>query len=552
MTLMVLKRIFIFLIFFFVFTFFPKFVNAKEVPQVIFINQVRGEECCSIGTLENLQLQVEKFKVKKIPSFFAIRYDALTDQKYLDYLKEESESNKDIIKIGLLVEITPNLAGDSGVKYNGTLDRWFEAQTVFTIGYEKEDRKKLIDHLFKTFKSKFGYYPIITSAWIMDTYSLNYIHEKYGVTSHQITREQWGVDSYTLYGGSPHYPYPASINWSFIPDFKQNNPLLILRQTVTDPLYNYGETKKHFTSQPNDYLNSGLDFEYFKKLIDQALFEQKTTGFALLGLENANDIKYQKEYLRQIDYIAKLGDRVSFPDLNELLKYWSKQKTTYYQGKDLINGSDNQAEFRTTSNFRERTRIIKGKMIVTDYRYYHRDLTDPYNNYVAKKQGYWIVPYSVDFSNVYNKSETIFPETRNDLNIKSPVVLSRMGEQKKFNPISFNKTRFEKYPYYLPEPIERKIDNKKSKIKVTIEKTISIEFLAKDIYGYPVDIYYPIEVKTDPEIKDIVHLPDGAKHEFFLQNNKPNLQKISLVSNKKIVKRVILFPKLLPFIKIIW
>lgn len=552
MTLMAFKKNLITL-FFLTFLFvFPIKSFAKETPQVVFVNQVRGEGCCSPGTLENLQLQVEKFKIKKMPSFFTIRYDALTDQKYLDYLKKESESNKDIIKIGLLVEITPNLASDSGVKYNGTIERWFEAQSVFTIGYEKEDRRKIIDHLFKTFRDKLGYYPTITSAWMIDTYSLNYIHGKYGVIAHQITREQWGVDSYTLYGGPPHYPYPASTNWSFIPDFEQKNPLLILRQTVTDPLYNYGETKKHFTSQPNDYLNSGLDFEYFKKLINQALFEQKTTGFALLGLENANDLKYQEEYLKQIDYIANLGDRVVFPDLTKLLNYWSNQKTTHYQGKDLINGSDNRAEFETTPDFRKRIRAVEDKTYITDYRYYHRDLSDPYNDYVAKKQGYWIVPYSVDFSHVYNESETIFPETRNDLDIKPSVVLSKWREAIKFNLIDFNKERFEKYPYYLPEPIEREIDRKKSQTKVSLGKTINIEFFTKDVYGYPVDIYYPIEIETDPEIEDIVHQPDGAKHEFFLQNNKPNFQKITLISNKKVIKTIFLFPKFFPFLKLTW
>lgn len=541
---MVYKRIIVTLIFLFV---FPLVVYGKEKPQAVFINQIRGEECCSEGSLENLQLQIEKFKEKNIPSFFAIRYDVLINDKYVDYFKDELKDNKKIINIGLLIEITPQLALDSGVKYNGTVERWFEAQNVYTIGYEKDDRKKIIDKLFKTFKDKFGFFPKITSAWMIDTDSLNYIHEKYKVVAHQITREQWGVDSYTLYGGPPHYPYPASVNWAFIPDFNQKNPLLILRQTVTDPLLNYGETKKHYTSQPNDYLNSGLDFEYFKKLIDQALFNQKTTGFILLGLENANDLIYQKEYLKQIDYISGLEDRVVFPNPKQLTDYWSKQQITYYQGKDLINGSNNQAEFKTTPEFRERTRISNGKTYITDYRYYNSDLIDPYNDYIAKKQGFWIVPYQLDSSRI-NNPESIFTDVKNDLHINKQPYFKVM----QFNADKFNKSRFDKYPDYIPEAIEREIDRKKSQINISVGNLINIEFFAKDIYGYPVSISSPIEVITEPKVREVIYLPDGAKHEFIIKHNKSNFQKISLLSNKKIIKTVYLFPKLLPFIKLAW
>lgn len=541
---MVYKKILIFLVFLFI---FPINSFAKEKPQVVFINQIRGEECCSIGSLENLQKQVEVFEKYRIPSFFTLRYDALTNQDYVNYLKQEIDRYPNVIKLGLLIEITPQLAHNSGVQYRSTVDRWFEAQNVFTIGYQKEDRKKIIDHLLKTFKNKFGHYPVLTSAWMIDSETLNYLHQNYGVIAHQITREQWGIDSYTLYGGPPHYPYPASKNWSFIPDFKEKNPLLIVRQTVTDPLYNYGEVNKSYTSQPNDYLNAGLDFQYFKDLIDQALFEQKTTGFALLGLENANEEKYQDEYIKQINYINQLKDRINFPNLRLLSDFWSKQKTTYYQGRDLVNKTNNQAEFVTTPDYRERRRYSNGKTYITDYRYFHSDLIDPYSDYVAKKHGYWIVPYAFDFSHVY-KPESIFPETKNDL------IIDKQTKFKinKINPKKFNKTRLKNYPYFLPEAIERDIDRRKSQVKVKTGKTIDIELYARDEYGHPVNISHPTEVKTDPLIEEFDYFPDSAKHVFIFPNNYSDFQEIILVSNKKIIKKIWLFPRLLPFLKIIW
>jgi hypothetical protein len=50
-----------------------------------------------------------------------------------------------------------------------------------------------------------------------------------------------GVDSYTLYGGPVHYPYYPSQNWALVPAAQNNeNMPIIVRQTITDPVYNYG------------------------------------------------------------------------------------------------------------------------------------------------------------------------------------------------------------------------------------------------------------------------------------------------------------------------
>lgn len=538
-----IKKIFLILLFF---CFLTSTVFAKDTPQVLFINQVRGEECCAKGTFDNLKSQTEKFITEKIPGYFALRYDVLTDEKYVEYLKQLIIKYPALINLGLMIEITPQLAKDSRVTYHNPESQWFEGQNIFTIGYQVNDRKKLIDQLFSIFKNKFGHYPNFTSAWMIDTDSLNYIHEKYEVIVHQITREQWGTDSYSLYGGPPHYPYPASTNWLFIPDFQQKNPVLILRQTVIDPLYNYGETKKTYTSQPNDYIFSGLDFIYFKKLINQALFEQKTTGFALLGLETSMDEKFQQEYFRQIEYIAQLKKKVSYPDLKELNNYWKQQTDTFYQGKDLINNTKNTAEFETTANFRKRIRTIEDKTYVTDYRYFDQKMTDPYNGYIAKKMGYWVVPFALDYSHIYNKNN-IFPETINDIKIeKQPDY-----KIEKFDAIKFNQNRMMNYPYFLPEPIEREINRQKSQVKIVVEKDIKIELSAKDKFGWPVTISSPVEININPQQKEIKYKKDLANHTFTIPNNKLLFLKISLSANKKTIKNIYLFPRFLLFLKII-
>jgi len=532
---------------FFLFLVICNPVVAGEKSQVLFINQVRGEECCAEGSLKNLENQINAFKKARIPAYFAFRYDALIDDRYMNGFQKMRTGNESYINAALLIEITPKLAKDAGVVYRGSSNRWFEAQNVYTIGYKKDDRQKIIDKLFFTFKKNFGVYPQITSSWIIDTDSLNYIRKKFGTIAHQITREQWGTDSYTLYGGPPHYPYPASRSWAFIPDFKEKDPLLMLRQTVDDPLYNYGETKKAYTSQPNDYLNAGLDFEYFKKLVDQALFEQKTTGFALLGLENSYEDIYQEEYLRQINYVSSLKDRITFPSPKALKNFWRRQTTTYYHGKDLIAGSANEVEYEVTGDHRMRSRKYGGKKYITDYRYYDSRLTDLYNDYMAKKSGYWVTPYDRDYSREYEIENSIFPELRNDLSI---VILPKLVLGK-FNAKKFNATRPSQYPYYFPEPIEREISPKKSQLKIEIKRNdIAVDFLARDEFGYPVNIAAPLTIFTDPRIDNISYQPDSARHIYTIARGEKDYLLIKILSDKKTIKTIYLFPRLLPFLKI--
>ncbi len=390
-----MKKIIILAIFFF-FILFPFSILAKEnLPQVLFINQVRGGECCAKGTLNNLKLQINTFTKFNVPAYFALRYDVLTNKKYVDFLKQQSIKYPAIIRLGLMIEVTPQLAKDAGVKYKEKESTWFEAQNAFTIGYRPEERKKLVDFLFKKFFATFNYYPSLTSAWMIDTNTLNYINKKYGIKVHQITREQQETDSYTLYGGPPHYPYPASKSWLLVPDYQRNNAPLIVRQTVTDPFHNFEDKTNAFTSQPNDYANDGKTFEYFKQLVYQALFNQPKgqTGFILLGLENSMDLRFQEEYLKQIDYITSLkkDNRIIFPDINQLKTFWPEKKITVYYGKDLINNLDKFVYWITAPKYRLRLLLDNRELSISDLRIYDKTLADPYLKTPAKKGGQWII-----------------------------------------------------------------------------------------------------------------------------------------------------------------
>ncbi len=386
--------------------------RAKERSQVIFINQVRGRECCHEGSLDHLKTQVRAFADHELAAHFALRYDVLTDRAFTDYLTNAAAQYPGTINTALLLEITPRLAQDAGISYRGNNDDWYKSQHIFTIGYSPSEREKVLDHLFETYFNVFGRYPELTVSWMIDTPSLNYISEKYGVRVHQVTREQWGTDSYTLYGGPPHYPFPAGRKWLMVPDYERTDGPLIVRQTVTDPLLNYGDQTSAFTSQPNDYKSDGKSFGYFIELFKQALNQQgQQQGFALLGLENSMGDTYQEEFVRQIEYAKELvvDHQADVAGIDDLIETWRQQPVTLYHGRDLTSDSGREAFWITTPRYRARLRKEGQQVYLNDLRLFDPDYRDPYQSYQAKENGYWIMPYLIDGSQEFTKDRPNSP-----------------------------------------------------------------------------------------------------------------------------------------------
>jgi hypothetical protein len=396
------------------------FANQEINNVVLFVNQVRGEECCQKGNLKNLTNQISAFNKNNLKATFVIRYDALVDPQYQTIFHS---LNQDTFELGAFLEITPELAKESGVKYSGDETNWSQAQIAYTVGYSLEDRIKILDTYMVKFYEVFGYYPQITTAWIMDTYSLNYLNDTYRVKAHQITREQWGTDSYTMSGGPVHYPYFASRNWAFMPS---NNPtdnnLLMLRQTGSDPLYNYGDTTNAFTTQPNDYQIDNKNIEYFSLLINQ--FMSQTTNeynFVLLGLESSMYDEVQEEFINQINLIGK-NKKLSTLKVSDFYDQYStiisNNKNTSLRGGDLINNSNIETFWINTRNYRVRLIKTNNKIKITDIRLYNNDIQDPYNSIIAKKHGYWITPFIFDGSRFYYQEESISNDYRSKLRKK--------------------------------------------------------------------------------------------------------------------------------------
>ena len=404
------------LIFLSIFFLFSETVLAqgKQPHYTIILNQVRGDECCDAGNFNFFKAQLAELEYLDLEANFALRFDVLQDGAYLDLVAEYSKQN-----YGLLLEITPALASMAEVEYKGNKDNWYEAQNVFLIGYNREERQKLIDTYMELFKEKLGEYPEFTSAWMIDNWSLAYLKSEYGVIAHQITREQFGTDSYTLYGGPVHYPYWPSNNWAMMPDGKNLSMPLIMRQTIMDPVFCYGDKTDSYTSQPNDYMLRQDNLNYFRYLFAQAHQQNNDYTFALIGLENSMPEAAQQEYRRQLRLVKNWREEnkdnnlpIGIAAFTSWLEAEPVSEITIYAGQAQKDKQE-AAWWINTDKYRARLRLSDGVLAVSDLRIYDPNFIDPYSEKAAGSLGWWITPFALDGSRIFAASED-YLSLRND------------------------------------------------------------------------------------------------------------------------------------------
>lgn len=415
------KKIFIFFI---LFILFSQDVGASNA---VIINQIRGDEtCCQPGSDELIEAISSNEEIGLLPMGWAIRYDALDNQKRTDLIKKSKG------ELGALLEITPQLAKESGVSYRGDENGydWHFGKNVFLIGYSEEERKKLIDTYMRKFKQIFRKNPSFSVSWMIDSWSLDYLYNEYDVLLHELTKEQYETDSYTLYGGIFNAPYFPSSH-PLIPSKSGNDSIVVIRQTISDPLFNYGFPKAYYTSQPNDYLSNTHDkknISYFNDLINTII--DQTSGFplAVIGIENSFDFsKYGEEYLKQLAYIKSKADQkeliVEYPSQTALsFKKKFKKNPSFFTASQFSKENEFGALWYFSPHYRVRVIVKDNLVILTDLRTY-QDINDPYKNYPLETDyGYFIVPYLFDGSQEFDNTSDVEKKAE-ELDIKGSSVL---------------------------------------------------------------------------------------------------------------------------------
>jgi len=159
---------------------FPNSILANQQNNVIYnqfitvVNPVRIS-LYSTNPSASLIAQYSEVKKRNLAATWLLTYDVISDSKVVSVTREMDKSQE----LGLFFEITPKIASAAGVIYNKT-DSWHRANSVFLSGYSQKDRRELIDTIFGKFKDIYGYYPVSVGAWWIDSYSLEYMKNKYG------------------------------------------------------------------------------------------------------------------------------------------------------------------------------------------------------------------------------------------------------------------------------------------------------------------------------------------------------------------------------------
>lgn len=290
---------------------------------VTLANPVRGRNLWIDKTVRPLKNQYDLIKQYGVPVTWLLQYDVLLDKELLDEIGKFDKNQER----GVLLEVSENYANAARVIYPYSVP-WFSPNAVFLSGYPQSDRRKLIDKLFEEFKSKFGYYPKSVGAWWIDSYSLNYMKEKYGVKSAMIVADQKTTDNYGVWGqwwGVPYYPSKANI---LTPASSLNNKLdvVIIQWAQRDPLFSLGDGPKYsnYSLQANDYIRQGKDTEYFKQMVNIYLNCKNPIGQVTVGLETGiESIGYIQEYQNQLIALKEI-ENLQFVTMNEMATRFAK------------------------------------------------------------------------------------------------------------------------------------------------------------------------------------------------------------------------------------
>ena len=170
-------------------------VKADDVNQfVTIVNPVRISNY-NKTPYESLLSEYKVVKLRNLSATWLLTFDVLENKAMVNLLKSMDENQE----LGIFLEVTANFAQALGVIYHDT-GFWHHANSVFLSGYTQEERKKLIDKVFETFREIFGYYPVSVGSWWTDSFSLSYAKEKYDILANLDCSDQFATDGYKIWG----------------------------------------------------------------------------------------------------------------------------------------------------------------------------------------------------------------------------------------------------------------------------------------------------------------------------------------------------------------
>ena len=304
------------------------------------VNPVRSRDLWLDKTLKPLKDQYDLAKKYKVPVTWLLQYDTLADKELVDKIKQFDKDHE----LGIFLEVSSKYAYEARVIYP-YLAEWFSPNAIFLSAYSQSDRRLLIDKLFNQFKEKFGYHPKSVGAWWIDSYSLNYMKDKYNINVAMIVADQKTTDNYGVWGqwwGAPYYPSKANILTPASTLANKQN-VVIIQWALRDPLLAYGEgpTISNYSMQANDYIRQGKNTDYFLSLAQSYLSCTNKIGQITVGIETGSDsVVYFSELEKQYQAMVNIPG-LNIVTMNGFAQIFSKIYPKFPE-KGVIGNQDSQ------------------------------------------------------------------------------------------------------------------------------------------------------------------------------------------------------------------
>lgn len=375
--------------------FVPSARAAQPNQFITIVNPVRISQY-NPDPVASLVAQYSIIKKYSLPVTWLVTYDVISRTDTVKTLGNFSPNQE----LGLFLEISPGFADAAGIKYHQT-GSWHFANAVFLSGYEQWERIKFMDTVFTKFKEQFGYYPQSVGAWWVDSFSLQYMHDKYGIIANLGVADQYSTDNYQVWGTYWSTPYYPSKTHAGIPADAADNKIgvVTLQWAPREPRRGYYSS---LYSTQDYFITPQLDINYFAKLID--LFSQVTVG---LEGDFRPDV-YQNEYAKQIQVVAK----------KSALKVTMGDFAKWYKDKFPDTSPEQKIDFDGMVWYQSpyyRLAIDKINSKIIDFRIYPPSYQEPYYQWPNREKDLRInIPSLID--SIQDPSETW---KITDLNIKT-------------------------------------------------------------------------------------------------------------------------------------
>jgi len=231
-----------------------------------------GRKALLTESLDIFRFQQETAHKNGLKTTIQMTYASLFNDEAIALAKEHHEKYGDEIAMGLL-----------GLPCTEFREK-YKTKDFCIWMFSMEDKKAIIDDLFKKFYGIFGFYPKSTGSYYMDAELINYIKEKYpsvkcaiatcweeGPKAYHTCNNSW----YTLFDGGPWNPWIPSKQNVHAPaaNEAEDAGIVAIPHLSRDLLACYDGNGSNFGTHPQNVLRGMIyqngEFPYLFNLIDQ-------------------------------------------------------------------------------------------------------------------------------------------------------------------------------------------------------------------------------------------------------------------------------------------